>query len=98
MLIDIAARRVSRQTRLCIHERNKLRQEREEANQINVTTTITAGEPTDPLYRSKNCPQCKAEEKAANKYRWKLILCLILPYALQALDVTMYEISLSPLH
>ncbi|KAI0884696.1 MFS general substrate transporter [Annulohypoxylon maeteangense] len=94
MLIDIAAKRVSAKTRLCIHERHKLRQEHQDAAQMNVTTTITAGESTDPIYRSKNCPQCKAEEKAANKYRWKLILCLILPYALQALDVTIVASAL----
>ncbi|KAI2625255.1 MFS general substrate transporter [Hypomontagnella submonticulosa] len=34
------------------------------------------------------CLRCKAEERAATKYRWKLVLCLLMPYALQALDVT----------
>ncbi|OTA54932.1 major facilitator superfamily transporter [Hypoxylon sp. EC38] len=40
------------------------------------------------------CPQCKAEASAATKYRWKLVLCLTLPYALQALDVTIVASAL----
>lgn len=36
------------------------------------------------------CMSCKAEKRAATKYRWKLVLGLILPFALQAFDSTMY--------
>lgn len=35
------------------------------------------------------CIECKAEKRAARSYRTRIILGLLLPYALQALDVTM---------
>ncbi|KXJ96882.1 major facilitator superfamily domain-containing protein [Microdochium bolleyi] len=35
------------------------------------------------------CPSCRAEKRAARIYRTKVICCLILPYALQALDTTL---------
>lgn len=38
---------------------------------------------------SSPCMECKAEKSRATKYRWKIILGLISPYALQALDATM---------
>ncbi|KAI0142402.1 MFS general substrate transporter [Hypoxylon sp. NC0597] len=65
----------------CIHEREHLQQE---------TTVPSVGDTS----KTEVCPQCKAEASAATKYRWKLVLCLILPYALQALDVTIVASAL----
>ncbi|KAI1497026.1 major facilitator superfamily domain-containing protein [Biscogniauxia marginata] len=48
----------------------------------------------EPDGRQQPCPQCKAEKKALRTYRWKLILGLLLPYALQALDVTIIASAL----
>ncbi|KAI0602266.1 MFS general substrate transporter [Biscogniauxia sp. FL1348] len=42
----------------------------------------------------KFCPRCKAEKASMRKYRWKLILGLLLPYSLQALDVTIVASAL----
>ncbi|KAI1084413.1 MFS general substrate transporter [Whalleya microplaca] len=53
----------------------------------------TNADPTDRLLGLGSCPQCEAEQ-AASKYRWKLTLCLTLPYALQALDVTIVASAL----
>lgn len=61
----------------CIHERN--------IEQDGLNT-----QPIEETFQPGNCLQCKAEEREASKYRWKLVLCLLMPYALQALDVTMY--------
>lgn len=36
------------------------------------------------------CVACASEKKAARIYRWKVILGLVAPFALQALDSTMY--------
>ncbi|KAI1388302.1 MFS general substrate transporter [Hypoxylon trugodes] len=65
----------------CVHEINELQQG---------TDAQTIG--TTP--REGICPQCKAEKRAATKYRWKLAACLILPYSLQALDVTIISTAL----
>lgn len=35
------------------------------------------------------CTRCKVEERAANVYRWKLIVGLFFPFSVQALDTTM---------
>lgn len=35
------------------------------------------------------CQACDLERQASRKYRWKLIVGLMLPFALQALDATM---------
>jgi hypothetical protein len=35
------------------------------------------------------CLECKAQKSIVRKYRWKIILGLVFPYALQALDSTM---------
>ena len=40
------------------------------------------------------CPDCATEQTQATKYRWKIILGLILPFALQSLDTTMYDDTL----
>ncbi|KAL6358430.1 hypothetical protein LRP88_08615 [Fusarium phalaenopsidis] len=40
------------------------------------------------------CPTCAADEKAATKYRWKIILGLVAPFALQALDSTIIASAL----
>ena len=48
--------------------------------------------PENEVVQGEGCLQCKAEKRAASKYRWKLVLCLLMPYSLQALDVTMYAI------
>lgn len=37
------------------------------------------------------CAACASEKKAARVYRWKIIFGLVAPFALQALDSTMYE-------
>lgn len=39
---------------------------------------------------SGKCVACTSEKKAARIYRWKIILGLVAPFALQALDSTMY--------
>ncbi|KJK74256.1 hypothetical protein H634G_10402 [Metarhizium anisopliae BRIP 53293] len=43
---------------------------------------------------SSPCMECKAEKSRATKYRWKIILGLISPYALQALDATIIASAL----
>ncbi|KAI0181965.1 MFS general substrate transporter [Hypoxylon sp. FL1284] len=48
----------------------------------------------DEVPLNRPCPQCKAEERETLKYRWKLNICLALPYALQALDVTIVASAL----
>ncbi|KAK7752343.1 hypothetical protein SLS62_005679 [Diatrype stigma] len=40
------------------------------------------------------CLECKAEKRAARSYRTRIILGLLLPYALQALDVTIVASAL----
>ncbi|CAM1504150.1 Fc.00g017410.m01.CDS01 [Cosmosporella sp. VM-42] len=40
------------------------------------------------------CLECKAEKKAATKYRWTIILGLVSPFALQALDATIIASAL----
>jgi hypothetical protein len=35
------------------------------------------------------CPECYAEKRRSRKYRWKVILGLVFPAALHALDATM---------
>jgi hypothetical protein len=35
------------------------------------------------------CPACDVERRAYRTYRWKLIVGMMLPFALQALDATM---------
>ncbi|KAL2675062.1 hypothetical protein Neosp_011242 [[Neocosmospora] mangrovei] len=40
------------------------------------------------------CSTCVADEKAATKYRWKIILGLVAPFALQALDSTIIASAL----
>ncbi|UPK99111.1 hypothetical protein LCI18_010046 [Fusarium solani-melongenae] len=40
------------------------------------------------------CPTCATDEKAATKYRWKIILGLVAPFALQALDSTIIASAL----
>lgn len=41
-----------------------------------------------------NCVACKTEKRAARVYRWKVILGLVLPFALQALDTTIIASAL----
>ena len=41
----------------------------------------------------EKCLQCKSEQSTATSYRWKIILGLVFPFALQALDATMYVFS-----
>ncbi|KAI1649629.1 MFS general substrate transporter [Daldinia loculata] len=65
----------------CIHERN--------IEQDGLNT-----QPIEETFQPGNCLQCKAEEREASKYRWKLVLCLLMPYALQALDVTIVASAL----
>lgn len=50
--------------------------------------TIAAA-PDETYEPAGPCLECKAEKRAASNYRTRIILGLILPYALQALDVTM---------
>ncbi|KAK5998022.1 MFS-type transporter ucsD [Cladobotryum mycophilum] len=40
------------------------------------------------------CPECKTEKSAMRRYRWQIILCLVWPYALQALDSTIIASAL----
>lgn len=40
------------------------------------------------------CAVCKNGKKAARKYRWKIILGLLLPFTLQALDITIIASAL----
>ncbi|EMR71915.1 putative mfs multidrug transporter protein [Eutypa lata UCREL1] len=49
--------------------------------------TIAAA-PDETYEPAGPCLECKAEKQAARNYRTRIILGLILPYALQALDVT----------
>lgn len=37
---------------------------------------------------SKNCPECIAEKKRDKKYRWKLILSLLIPNMMASMDLT----------
>jgi hypothetical protein len=36
----------------------------------------------------KNCPECIAEKKQGQKYRWKLILSLLIPNMMASMDLT----------
>jgi hypothetical protein len=47
-----------------------------------------------PLDQKGKCTACKSEKSAARTYRWKLIIGLIFPFALQALDVTIIASAL----
>ncbi|KAI1873814.1 uncharacterized protein JN550_003083 [Neoarthrinium moseri] len=47
-----------------------------------------------PSTDNEECLQCKAEQRALRKYRWKIILALILPYCLQSLDITIVASAL----
>ncbi|KAL7624342.1 hypothetical protein AAE478_005904 [Parahypoxylon ruwenzoriense] len=69
----------------CLHERDRI--------QLQVQPQSYA-QVVDMDSLEGTCLQCKAEERAASRYRWKLALCLILPYALQALDVTIVASAL----
>lgn len=42
-----------------------------------------------PVDAKGKCVACRAEKSATRKYRWRVIGGLILPFGLQALDVTM---------
>ncbi|KAB5582509.1 major facilitator superfamily domain-containing protein [Coniochaeta sp. 2T2.1] len=57
------------------------------ANQITDGSTTQAAQPS-------KCPTCRDEKRQARTYRWKLILGLIFPFALQALDVTVVASAL----
>lgn len=58
-----------------------------------LTSTSTPGPQTcrhvTAASSSSPCLECKAEKKAATKYRWTIILGLLFPFTLQALDATM---------
>lgn len=43
-----------------------------------------------------SCPECKVERDRARSYRWKVFLGLLLPCAIQSLDITMCDISSLP--
>lgn len=47
------------------------------------------GQAIDAVEVPGPCEACKAENHNALVYRWKLIAGLLMPFALQALDVTM---------
>ncbi|XXG97725.1 hypothetical protein Hte_004034 [Hypoxylon texense] len=76
------SKQIAKSRTRCVHDRNNIQLS---SNSQNHGDDIPLNEP---------CLQCKAEERAATKYRWKLVLCLILPYALQALDVTIVASAL----
>lgn len=59
----------------CVHQRQAIQ---------NGESAKGSGEEASP------CEQCKAESHRALIYRLKLIAGLLMPFALQALDVTMY--------
>jgi hypothetical protein len=70
-------------------------------NAINQTTkdigsTPTQNSPGQPenSRNSKTCPLCKQEKRDARKYRWKLIIGLLLPYLLASLDLTVVATAL----
>lgn len=63
---------------LCAHQRQPIRD----------------GTPTSPLESPGPCGQCKAESHRALVYRLKLIAGLLMPFALQALDVTIVASAL----
>lgn len=52
------------------------------------TTTDTASSP------KKKCPQCAAEKRAARKYRWKLLFCLLPAFFVASLDLTIIATAL----
>lgn len=61
----------------------------EDSQQIPVTE-----EDQFPLDGKGRCTACRSEKRAAAIYRWKVILGLLLPFALQALDVTIIASAL----
>lgn len=61
----------------CIHQQEALQQQADAGD--NVATPAR-----------QKCQVCKDEKRAARIYRWKIIGGLLFPFALQALDVTMY--------
>lgn len=50
---------------------------------------IQNGDLTEAPENPRSCEQCKSESHKALVYRLKLIAGLLMPFALQALDVTM---------
>ncbi|KUI70654.1 putative MFS-type transporter YusP [Cytospora mali] len=56
--------------------------------------TIQDGISTDPVEPPGPCEECKAESRRALIYRLKLIAGLLMPFALQALDVTIVASAL----
>ncbi|KAL8335600.1 hypothetical protein RB598_009677 [Gaeumannomyces tritici] len=55
---------------------------------------IEAEAQTEPPISSGKCESCRDEARAATKYRIKIICGLMLPFALQALDVTIVASAL----
>lgn len=42
----------------------------------------------------KHCPECIKEEKFATKYRWKLIISLLIPNMMASMDLTIVATAL----
>ncbi|KAJ2893602.1 hypothetical protein MKZ38_008425 [Zalerion maritima] len=71
----------------CVHQHDDNPLSPAPANQqiapkLKATTDLT---PDNDLAK---CPECEVEKKKAAKYRWRVVLCLLLPFALQSLDAT----------
>jgi hypothetical protein len=43
---------------------------------------------------SKQCPQCRAEEKRATIYRWKVLVSLLVPNIMASMDLTIIATAL----
>ena len=82
----------------CQHQLEALR-DANESNQAPVQCSTPTSPETEPQAATQDahpskCPTCLHERRLARTYRWKLILGLIFPFALQALDVTVIASAL----
>jgi hypothetical protein len=62
--------------------------------QIKAPTNPTSQASLSQTRNPKTCTLCIQERKDARKYRWKLIIGILLPYLLASLDLTVVATAL----
>lgn len=70
--------------------------------QVQTTTDINGETTTTTGYKCRHragispepCASCKRDRREQLKYRWRIILCLVLPFSISALDVTVIASAL----
>jgi len=72
------------------------REESNDAKNSRSTHRLSVFSRSNPVKQTKatQCEQCRLENKAKLKYRWKLILALLLPGFIGALDLTIVATAL----